>query len=168
MYSFKKLFATICLVAVAACLVATGVSCNRISKCGAGVCANGGVCDNGNCVCATGYQGSTCQTVSRNAFMGNWTAFERNGIALTEPYPVSISAGKTAINDVTISNLFNEFTDPVNAYVVSDSVFIPYQKLAGYSIRGSGCLQANHILVINFVETTLLSNLIVAGAITLH
>ena len=168
MHSFKKLLSAIYLVAIATCLIMTGVSCNRISKCGAGVCANGGVCDNGNCVCATGYQGSTCQSVSRNAFMGNWTAFERNGAALTEPYPVSISAGKPSINDVTISNLLNELSTPMNAYIVNDSVFIPYQKLGGYSIQGSGCLQANHTLVINFVETTLLSNLIIAGAITMH
>ena len=152
----------------AACFFITNISCNRISKSSSGTCVNGGVCDGGKCICPTGYTGNNCETISRNAFLGNWTAFKKDSVFLAEPYPVSISQGKPAANDITIANLLNAFTTPINGYVVNDSLFIPYQELQGYSIRGSGALQANHTIVVSYVETTLLSNLFIAGVITLH
>ncbi len=168
MRSLTKLLSAICLVAIAVCLTITNISCNRLSKCGTGTCANGGVCDNETCTCPAGYQGSTCQTVSRNAFLGNWSASENGSETQGAQYPVSILESKQAVNDIIITNFLNHFTDPVNAYVINDSLFIPYQKLDGYTIQGNGCLLTNRTIVISYVETTLLSNLIVAGVITLR
>ncbi len=77
-------------------------SCNR-DKCKTIVCANNGVCNGGSCVCPSGYEGTNCEKVSRNKFLGNWTVFEKGSITLAAQYPISIEA-TTEVYDVTIKN----------------------------------------------------------------
>lgn len=36
-------------------------------------CENGGVCDDGTCLCETGYSGARCELESRLSFLGEWS-----------------------------------------------------------------------------------------------
>ncbi len=36
-------------------------------------CENGGVCDDGTCLCETGYSGANCEVENRTAFLGEWS-----------------------------------------------------------------------------------------------
>ena len=122
------------------------VSCNR-DKCRTVVCAHGGVCNGGACTCPTGYEGSNCETVSRNKFLGNWMVYEKGSITLAAQYPVSIEATTdnpttTPVN-LVIKNFYNYFTTPVKAYVTNDSLYIPNQQYEGKVLFGIGYIYTN-------------------------
>ena len=111
-------------------------SCNR-DRCKTIVCANKGVCNDGVCTCPIGYEGSNCETVSRDKFLGNWSVFEKGSITQAAQYPISIQEG-TKITDVVIKNFYNYFTTPINASVYHDTLFIPNQQYEGKVLFGVG------------------------------
>ena len=119
-------------------------SCNR-DKCKTIVCANGGVCNGGNCICPTGYEGVNCETVSITKFTGNWQVDEKSGITLAAQYGTVISADPdpTKVNYVRITNFQNHFTQAISAYVVEDTLFIPNQNIQGYLVVGTGFIQSS-------------------------
>src|SRR5579871_4978211 len=80
------------------------MSCNR-DKCKTIVCAHGGVCNSGGCICPSGYEGSNCETVSRDKFLGNWSVFEKGSVTEQAQYPVNIAQGPN-ITDVVINNFY--------------------------------------------------------------
>ncbi len=128
------LLSTIATVSVFAGVVYT--SCNR-DKCKTITCAHGGVCNDGNCTCRSGYEGPSCETVTRNKFLGNWRVFEKGSITLGSQYAISIEA-TTNITDVVIKNFYNYFKTPVKATVIGDSLFIPNQQYEGKVLFGVG------------------------------
>ena len=154
----------------ATCLLFTTTSCTR-DKCHSVSCANGGVCNNGNCTCPTGYEGTNCQTISRNAFVGNWSASEKGSTTEASQYPISISEGNPNINDITITNFLNEITGPINAYVINSRLYIPHQLLQGNSIQGTGSLTttaSGTTIVISDTVTNLTTNTITVTIVTLE
>lgn len=75
-------------------------------------CENAGVPtedgDACSCVCATGYEGSTCATLVRAKFIGNFNVSETCNPSGTDTYAVTISAPAAGTDtEVTISNLYN-------------------------------------------------------------
>ena len=116
-------------------------SCNR-DKCKTIVCANGGVCNSGACTCPSGYEGSNCETVSREKFLGNWTVFEKGSVTEAAHYVISIQPS-TQITDVVIQNFYNYFTVPIKGYVSGDSLYIPNQQYQGKVVFGIGYIYSN-------------------------
>lgn len=107
-------------------------------------CLNGGVCINGRCNCPSGVIGDSCDTILRNYFIGYWDVPDTcsasgNSIA----YTVTILASTTALGDVTLSNMWNYFTNDVNGYVLGDSITIPFQQPDndGVTIEGVGVIE---------------------------
>ncbi len=111
-------------------------SCNR-DQCKSIVCAYGGVCNNGACNCPSGYEGTNCETISRQKFLGNWSVFEKGSMTEAAQYPVSISEG-TKVTEVIIKNFYNYFKTPVNASIIHDTIFIPNQQYEGKVLFGIG------------------------------
>ena len=129
------------LVTLTAFLSIGYFSCNR-DKCKTIVCGNGGVCNGGTCICPAGYEGTNCQTVSRDKFLGNWTVFEKGSTTAAAQYSISIQAGYQ-ITDVVIDNFFNYFLQPVNGSVSGDTLYIPNQQLEGKVTFGIGYIYSN-------------------------
>lgn len=129
------------LVTVSAFVSLVYVSCNR-DKCKSIVCANGGVCNQGGCICAAGYQGSNCETVTRQKFLGNWMVNEKGSITNAAQYPISIEAANN-VTDVVIKNFYNYFQQNIKAYVVGDTLYIPNQQLEGKVVFGQGYIYSN-------------------------
>jgi len=73
-------------------------------------CQNGGVCDEGTCICATGYEGTDCATAMNAKFIGSYNVAETCGSGYSGNYSNTITAGSAA-NKITLSNLGN-FTTP--------------------------------------------------------
>jgi hypothetical protein len=118
------------------------LSCNR-DKCKTIVCANGGVCNSGGCICPAGYEGSNCETVSRDKFRGIWHVFEKGSITQPAQYSVTIKSG-TNVTDVVIENFYNFFLTPVKAYVAGDTIYIPNQQYQGKVVFGQGYIYSDN------------------------
>lgn len=143
----KKALATILItsfttIAAFISIVYISSSCNK-DKCKTIVCANGGVCSNGNCICPTGYEGVNCGTLSITKFTGNWQVREKSGITQSSQYGTVISPdpNPSKVNYVQITNFWNYFTTTIEAYVVEDTIFIPNQNVQGHVIVGTGFIE---------------------------
>src|ERR1017187_8738461 len=110
-----KIIFTSAFAAFATFFMVIYISC-KTDKCSTVTCVNGGSCNNGICKCPSAYEGTTCQTLSRAKFVGNW-GVENLTASVTEPakFSVSVEIGTTGINYVSIKNLHDYFTSPVSA-----------------------------------------------------
>jgi hypothetical protein len=137
-------FKTILISAIAA--IATFISITYISctedKCKTIVCAYGGVCNGGSCICPPGYEGTTCATVSRDKFTGNWTVFEKGTITGAAQYPISINID-SVIYKCQITNFYNFFKQPIEAIISHDTITIPTQELEGKIVTGVGYINSS-------------------------
>jgi hypothetical protein len=124
-------------------------ACNK-DKCKDVVCQNGGTCSEGNCTCVTGYEGTNCETKSRDKFIKSWSATDVTG-STSLPYTASIGASTSS--DVTAVVIGNTFSDnffligPIKATVNGNTITIPSQNPDNnkYSLSGTGTLAAGKI-----------------------
>lgn len=129
------------LGALAAFSAVTSTSCKE-DKCKAIVCAYGGVCKEGTCICQAGYEGYQCETITAEKYEGVWTVFENGTTTNSAQYDVTISYGAN-MTEMNITNFYNKFTSPVAARIKSDTLFIPQQTIQGYTVQGVGYLVDN-------------------------
>ncbi|MDR3680102.1 MAG: hypothetical protein P4L41_09060 [Flavipsychrobacter sp.] len=121
----------------------TYTSCTP-DKCKSVVCAYGGVCSGGSCICQSGYEGTQCEYISRAKFLGVWQVVETGTITNVSHYAVTIDADtdpSSSVTNVTISNFYNSITTKVNAYVKGDTLIIPQITYNGNVIQGYGVIQ---------------------------
>jgi len=140
----KAPFKTVLISALATLSVffcVTYMSCNR-DRCKTIVCAHFGVCNDGVCVCPSGYEGSNCETVSREKFLGNWTVFEKGSATKAAQYAISIQKS-TQTTDVVIQNFYNYFHTPIKGYIHGDTLTIPNQQYEGKVLFGIGYIYTN-------------------------
>jgi hypothetical protein len=116
-------------------------SCSK-DKCSSVVCANGGSCDAGICICAAGYYGKSCDSVYRSKFVGTWSVSEKGSFSSSSNYSITITYG-TRPTDVLIGNFYNFFETKIKGYVTGDTLFIPSQQWQGKVIIGTGYLTQN-------------------------
>jgi hypothetical protein len=150
MKSIKQIALTILLTVSAFCAVLY-TSCSK-DACKGVTCQNGGTCSGGNCTCTTGYEGTSCETLSRAKFVKSWSASDLvTGSSTPIAYTTSIAAGVSS--DVTAVIISNSFSDnffvvgPINATVSGNIVTIPEQNPDGnkYSVSGTGTLANSQI-----------------------
>lgn len=104
-------------------------SCNP-DPCKDVVCNNGGTCNEGNCVCATGYEGTKCETASRDKFVKTWSASDKEATTTTTvPTYTSAIIGGTGITEIKISKFSDAFfTNDVIATVNGNVATIASQQ----------------------------------------
>lgn len=135
----KARLKTIVLSAFSALAVFSAVtysSCEN-DKCKSIVCAYGGVCTDGQCLCLSGYEGAQCETITRQRYLGSWVVTENGSVTEPAQYTVSIEPGDN-ISELRIKSLRNLFTTAVSAYVIGDSLYIPEQITDDHDITGYG------------------------------
>lgn len=113
-----------------------------MDKCAAISCAYGGRCDDGKCICPTGYEGDNCEIVSRAKFLHSWNVHETGTITANREYAIAIEAGD-APNRVIIKNMYNYFATNVSATIIKDTIFVPNQQLNGKIVFGKGYIYAD-------------------------
>ena len=119
----------------------TYTSCNK-DECKDVVCQNGGTCNEGICACATGYEGTNCETEIRGKVIKTWTAKDMNisDNSTVPTYNSAITKG-TNITDILISDFSDEFfANDVKATVSGNTITIPSQDPDndGYKVAGTG------------------------------
>lgn len=80
------------LLAIGAFSVVTYTSCTK-DECKDVVCQNNGTCVSGTCNCPTGYEGTTCQTKSRDKFIGTWAGAD---VCNSGTYNVTLSVASSS------------------------------------------------------------------------
>lgn len=138
-----KQFALTAALAIGAFATVTYTSCNK-DACKDVTCQNGGTCNDGNCTCPTGYEGTNCQTLSRDKFVGTYIGTEACTIG-SDNYSVTLAAASNALQ-LTYSNLYNQnFTATCNMAATDSFTFSGSQSGATFS--GSGRLVSNTLTV---------------------
>ncbi len=135
----KARFKIVMLSAFSALTAFTAVtfsSCKE-DKCKAIVCAYGGVCSDGMCLCQSGYEGNQCETVTRQRYLGVWHVTEDGTYSTATQYSLSVAPGPN-ITELRIKNFRNSFVDEVQAFVKGDTVTIPNQVVNNQTVRGFG------------------------------
>ena len=131
MNSFTTRFAILALA-----MSTTFISCKKDDPdpCESVTCLNGGTCSDGNCSCATGYEGSTCGTEVRGKFLGLYVGtMACTGLSLAGDLTVTNSAA--SITSVLISDGADQFVGTVSG----SSVNIATQTISGgTTVSGSG------------------------------
>jgi len=132
---------------LASFFIITYISCKKGSSASCPYCANGSECVRDTCRCPVGYQGQSCDTISRTKFTGAWNVYEKGSLVNTPTqYSIVIySNNAAAINDVLIQNFYNYFASPINANVINDTLFIPSQTLQGKTMVGKGYILSDSI-----------------------
>lgn len=126
----KARYKTILLSALGAFTVFTAVtfsSCKE-DKCKAIVCAYGGVCTDGTCLCPSGYEGPQCETITRERYLGPWIVTEDGSLSNAAQYTVSVERGDN-ITELKLKNFRNRFLTDVSAFVKGDTLYIPEQTI---------------------------------------
>ena len=137
-------------------------ACSDEDKCKNVTCKNGGTCLDGTCSCAAGYEGTLCDSVSRNKFLfANYNVTETcsedscgtNKAVNTPQYASSITAGAT-IDTVKIDHFGNYSAVIVKAGVNGSDLTIPSQTFLGDTFQGTGNInQARTQITLHYTTT---------------
>lgn len=119
-------------------------------------CLNGGVCEEGTCICATGYEGEDCAIEMRTKFIADYNVNDN----CEGTYTSAITASSTGIEKVLISNILGPDGDKLIATVNGTEITVPKQILknttgAAWELEGksTGVITNNQFtIVINFKE----------------
>ena len=140
-----KLFRNIAvaaLVTLGAFSAVTYTSCTK-DKCKDVTCNNGGTCSDGNCTCASGYEGTNCDSLSRNKFLksgGVATYITGTGqdTCYSPGYTMTISPSSAA-DEITISNFAGYGT----------SATVTGVKVSGTTFTKTGTVTAGSVTLSN-------------------
>lgn len=132
-------------------LITIAISSCKVDACKDVVCLNGGVCDEGDCLCEPGYEGFNCETEQRSAFIGDYTVEETCNLG-SFSYSITMSANSTEGTEITLNN-FGDFGFSIIGIVDGTTVTFTDQPGTGSTINGSGELE-NGVLIINYTLVT--------------
>lgn len=122
-------------------------SCTK-DECKDVTCQNGGVCSGGNCTCTVGYEGTRCETKSRDKFIGTYVGTEACTLG-TDAYSITISANSDAIK-LTLTNLYNNGSPIITAIctMTGENTFsFNGTALPAITFNGTGTLSTNTLTV---------------------
>jgi len=109
------------------------------------ICANGGTCTDGTCMCPSGYEGTLCETLSRDKFIGVFNGTETCTVG-TDAYSITITSNSDKIK-FNIQNLYNQSFTAI-ATAGGNSFSIPNQTVgSGVTASGSGSITGNTITI---------------------
>ncbi|MBP9153264.1 MAG: hypothetical protein KBF73_13340 [Flavobacteriales bacterium] len=134
-----------------ATLITLGLGSCKPDACKDVTCLNGGICDSGDCVCATGYAGTNCDTEQRSVFVGNYSAVENCNLGDFN-YEISINANSENVTEIVLHNL-GDFNFDIVGVVSGTAVTFTDQPGTGSTINGTGTLD-NGVLTIDYTLVT--------------
>lgn len=69
-------------------------------------CQNAGTCDDGTCICATGYEGTNCETEQRAKFLATYNVQESCTFFGNDNFTISIApSAQGGVTGVVINNM---------------------------------------------------------------
>ena len=125
-------------------------SCN--DPCNDRICKNGGVCREGECVCADGFEGPLCESKMYEKFIGTWDGTYRcnGGLPTNETVIISPNAG-LGPDDVVVYNLFDQNVTLEGTILNTDITLIP-KTVNGTAYSGLGYVDSGQIITLYITE----------------
>jgi hypothetical protein len=125
-------------------------SCNN--PCADRICKNGGVCREGECVCADGFEGPLCESKMYEKYIGTWDGSYRcnGGIPTNETIIISPNAG-LGPDDIVIYNLFSQ-NITLEGTVLFQDVTITPKTINGIDYSGLGFVDSGKQLTLYITE----------------
>ncbi len=125
-------------------------SCN--DPCNDRICKNGGVCREGECICADGFEGPLCESKMYEKFIGTWDGTYRcgGGIPTNETIIIAPNAG-LGPDDVIVYNLFDQNATLEGTILNTDITLIP-KTVNGKSYSGLGYVDSGRIITLYITE----------------
>ncbi len=107
------------------------------------ICKNNGICRDGRCKCASGFEGPNCSTRMYEKFIGTWDgSFRCNG---SEPEIITnIIAPGEKPNEIQIYDIFIQGVS-IKGVVELDKVLIDSQTMGDFTYSGNGYIEGKYI-----------------------
>ncbi len=109
-------------------------------------CLNGAACDEGDCICTTGYEGDVCQTETRAKFFGSYNVSENCTPSGNFNYQMTIVTSAAGPLSVIINNFYGVGAS-VTATVSGANITVPNQTVTtqgeALTYSGSGQITGN-------------------------
>jgi hypothetical protein len=129
------------LLAIGAFSVVTYTACTK-DACKDVVCNNGGTCVSGTCSCPVGYEGVSCDTKTRDKFVGTYIGQETCTIG-SDNYTITITTNSNDVM-VTLTNLYNQGFTAIGT-VTGANTFSLSGSQGTTSYTGTGTLATNQL-----------------------
>lgn len=142
------------LLAVGAFTMVTYTACTK-DECKDVVCQNGGTCVTGTCNCPTGYEGTNCETITRDKFVGTYTGTENCTVG-SDTYSITIDKNSDDLK-MTYKNVYNQNYSAV-CTVTNTTTFTFNETQNGATFTGTGTLNGNTLTVDYTITDALSSN----------
>jgi len=132
-------------------LVASSIVFNACNKdaCKDIICKNNGVCRDGVCKCALGFEGPFCATKMYEKFIGTWDGTLRCNGLIPEVVNLVI-APEAQPNRVTLYDIFDQ-NNAIKATINIDKIEIEEQTVNGTIYKGNGYLDGKYVTL--YIET---------------
>ena len=124
-------------------------ACKDDDPCDGVECKNGGTCNDGNCACLTGYEGTDCGTETRSKFVAAYTC--TNTCFPGTSYSSSASPSSVDVSKFIITNMGNVSGLDVVARATGGSIFVIDNQVVtdnggdSWTMSGQGSLVGNII-----------------------
>jgi hypothetical protein len=140
------------LLTIGAFATITYTACKK-DECKDVVCQNGGTCDGGNCVCASGYEGTNCETATASKLAGAYSATESCQPPLTgsSNWSSTVTQSSSDKTKIVIAN-FGDSGANVTGKVDKNAITLDATTIDGTNVTGTGTVNGN-ILTINYTLT---------------
>jgi hypothetical protein len=142
-----SLIAGTVLVFLSVCTLVVFNACNK-DVCKTLVCKNNGVCRDGRCKCATGFEGVNCDTKLYEKFIGTYDGKYRcNGLA--EATITNIVSPGDQPNTITIHDIFaiglltKATVDPEH----TEKITLETQTVGNYTYEGNGYVDGRYLTI---------------------
>ena len=135
MKQFKVIFATVVVFLLSSTAIVFN-ACNQ-DPCKDIICKNDGVCRDGVCKCALGFEGPFCATKMYEKFIGTFDVYYRcNGL---EPkLRTLVVAPEPQANRVAIYHIFVNTDDVMYATINVEKITLDAQTVGNYVYSGNG------------------------------
>lgn len=111
-------------------------------------CGDNGSCDDGTCICETGYEGTNCESLTIDRYTGSWVSSAFQCAGDSDEVNFIIEQGST-ITEIQ----FYEVSDPEYVFTMEyadDILTIPSQTVDEITVSGSGTLNADGTMTLMF------------------
>lgn len=125
-------------------------------------CGSHGSCNEGSCICETGYETDgegRCSAEQRAKFVGMYSCIDQCENSVNDNYFCTIENSSAGIDKINIGNIYGFANNVVTATVSGSSFTVAAQTTAdNFSIEGSGSLASNGLVTFNYTITRLSDN----------